>query len=207
MIKVNLAVEDRLSETVLKVLIEQTRNDIEVLKVWPDLNRLHASSGFGYLKTKLKAFNEASKYTPFWVLTDLDRKNCAPSLIHEWFKDIRKHPNLLFRVAITEVESWVMADRKAFAAFLGITQDLIPTNTDKNDSKNVLFQLARKSKKNEIKKGLLPTDKSASTGPAYNLLLTEFVRQKWDVSRALLHSDSLKRAYLSVKKYRLLPES
>jgi len=37
-----------------------------------------------------------------------------------------KHPNLLFRVAVKEVEAWLLAHRAAFATFLGISDKLIP---------------------------------------------------------------------------------
>jgi hypothetical protein len=53
----------------------------EVLRCFPDLTRQHSSSGFGYIKSKIKDFNRAAKGMPFLVLTDLDKEECAPKLI------------------------------------------------------------------------------------------------------------------------------
>ncbi|MDF2210039.1 hypothetical protein L1F28_15070 [Arthrospira platensis NCB002] len=42
----------------------------------------------------------------YLVLTDLDKSECPLAIINEWLKSQPKHPNLLFRVAVKEVESW-----------------------------------------------------------------------------------------------------
>ena len=68
----------------------------------------------------MKRFNHGAKGTPFILLTDLDKNECAPMLIQEWLTD-PLHPNLIFRVAVHEVEAWILADREAFAPFLGIS--------------------------------------------------------------------------------------
>lgn len=64
------------------------------------------------------------------VLADLDRTECAPRLIRDGLP-IEKHPNLVFRAAVREVGSWVLAHRKAFASYLGTSQKRIPLNVDK----------------------------------------------------------------------------
>lgn len=56
----------------------------------------------------MKGFNFAARLTPFLVLADLDRIECAPKLIRDWLP-VEKHPNPVFRVAVREVESWVQA--------------------------------------------------------------------------------------------------
>jgi len=72
-IPIHIAVEDPLSEAVLrKILICSNRPYI----VGSCFNR----GGFGYLKKNIRGFNNAAKGTPFLVLTDLDRTECAPVL-------------------------------------------------------------------------------------------------------------------------------
>jgi len=38
----------------------------------------------------------------------------------------RGHPNFLFRVAVREVEAWLLAHREGIARFLGISEHLVP---------------------------------------------------------------------------------
>ena len=66
------------------------------------------------------------------VLTDLDMGECAPTLLNEWLL-VPTHHNPLFRVAVREVESWVLADRDRFAKFIGIRKTLVPVNADAID--------------------------------------------------------------------------
>jgi hypothetical protein len=70
--------------------------------------------GYGYLKKNIRAFNHAARGMPFLVLTDLNSTECPPTLIKKWLP-YPKHPNLLFRVAVREVEAWLLAHRDAFA--------------------------------------------------------------------------------------------
>jgi hypothetical protein len=104
-IPVNLAVEDLLSEAVLRGMLKQSGRPYAV-------GACFSSRGFGYLKKKLEGFNQASKGTPFLVLTDLDQSECAPILIKGWLP-YPQEKNLLFRVAVKAVGAWVLADRQA----------------------------------------------------------------------------------------------
>ena len=124
-VPISLAVEDELSEYVLRALLTQTKRNFLIVAVY-------GKKGSGFLKKNLPAFNNAAKASPCLLLTDLDDLGCVPMLIEDWFdcrlKEFPKHRhvNLIFRVAVCEVESWVLADRERFANFLGISQHLIP---------------------------------------------------------------------------------
>lgn len=121
-IPINLAVEDAFSEAILKQILWQSQRDFVV-------GKCYNPGGYGYLKKTIRGFNNAAKGTPYLVLTDLDKKDCPLALIEEWLPQA-KHPNLLFRIAVREVESWVLGDREAFAKFLGIKKELIPREVD-----------------------------------------------------------------------------
>src|SRR5271166_3110925 len=100
LIPVNLATEDELSETVL-------------LRMLADLGRFavgtsYRRGGFAYLERNISGWNHAAKGIPFILLTDLDRCVCPAKLFGDWLKAPR-HPNLLFRVAVREVEAWLLA--------------------------------------------------------------------------------------------------
>lgn len=158
--------------------------------------------GFGQLKKQIDNYNKASQYIPFMVLTDLDNTECPVTLINQWL-NAPMHPNFLFRVAVREVESWILAHRAAFATYLGISKDRIPPNPDElDDPKQALINLARKARKRELREGIVPSKRSsAPIGPGYNSLLREFVIKFWDVKVAEKSSPSLYRANRAIKNF------
>src|SRR4030066_358421 len=120
-IPINLVVEDDLSEVVIKKILSLFHDRFAV-------GTCYGKSGFGYIKKRLRAFNNAAKGTPYIVVSDLEAK-CPPIQIQEWLSDPIS-PNLMYRIAVKEIESWVMADRMNFSSFLGISQEQIPQNVD-----------------------------------------------------------------------------
>lgn len=203
MIPINIVIEDDLSEVVVKVILDQIDKHFVVHHCFPDLKRSGSSRGYGYIKKRIKGFNQAAKGMPFLVLTDLDFGSCAPELIKEWLP-FPKHPNLIFRVAVREVEAWVLADRKAFANFLGIDQKVIPPNVDNkvDDPKKFLINITKRTRKKYIRNAIIPGPGSTATvGPDYNGTLIQFVRNKWRLKEAIKHSDSIKRTYRALKEF------
>lgn len=154
----------------------------------------HNSGGYGWIKSRIRGFNNAAKGMPYLVLTDLDVCECAPSLIRHWLAR-PKHPNLLLRVAVREVESWLLACKEPLAAFLGILENRIPTDVDDiRNPKEFLVNLARGSRKRDIRLDLVPRDGStARVGPDYNGRLMRFVDQHWDPATASRNSPSLQK--------------
>lgn len=191
-IPIYLAVEDILSEEIIKQIIIQSQRNFAI-------GKCYRKGGYGYLQKNIKGFNDAAKGTPFLVLTDLDKNECPLALIEEWLP-YPKNPNLLFRIAVREVESWVLAHREAFAEFLGIKKDLIPDDVDDlEDPKKKLINLARKSKK---KADIVPAKGStAKIGPDYNGQLITFVTNSWQVEEAAQSSPSLRRAYNAILNF------
>src|ERR1044071_4432659 len=108
-IPINLAMEDAVSEAVLQKVLRENRQEYAPATVY-------SRGGNGYIKRTISGFNNAAKGTPFLVLTDLDTYECPAALVADWLK-VPKHSNLLFRVAVTEVEAWLLADRNGIAAF------------------------------------------------------------------------------------------
>lgn len=74
-IPIYLAVEDDLSEVLLRRLLQER----PVFAVGPVFKR----NGFGYLRKNTPAFNNMARVSPVLLLTDLDRHNCAPGLIRD----------------------------------------------------------------------------------------------------------------------------
>lgn len=186
-IPVNLAIEDELSEAVLRKMLAQLGRGFAV-------GFAYRRGGFGYLRRTIRGFNTAARGTPFIVLTDLNRHRCAPALIREWLP-VRQHPNLVFRVAVREVEAWLLAHQSALASFLGVPEKSIPSDVEGlEDPKQTLIDLTRKSRFRELRNAIVPRPGStARIGPDYNGRLSLFVREHWDVRAAALSSASLKR--------------
>jgi len=190
-----LVVEDELSEAVLKKTIWACAPTVQI-------GTTRITSGYGQIKKNLKAFNSLARIRPVVILTDQDVAECAPALIHDWFANITIEPGLKFRVATREVESWVMADRAQFAGFLGIHTNLVPAYPDQlDDPKKTLLQLAAGAS-SRLRKALLPTGRTATIGPGYNDVLSEFVLATWNPTRAEANSDSLARAIAAIKHIR-----
>src|SRR5665213_1999972 len=132
-IPINLAVEDELTERVLRVVLKATARPYSVEAVY-------CKGGCTYLRQKILAFNQAARIRPYLLVTDLDNGECPPDLIENWFGckladyPSRKHPNLLFCVAVREIESWLLADRAGFARFLGCLLYTSPSPRDRQKS-------------------------------------------------------------------------
>ena len=194
-IYITLAVEDSLSEAVAKKILDQSDKNYQVTKCL-------CRGGYGYLKSRINAFNQAAKAIPFFVLTDQD-KGCPPEKIEEWLQH-KANSNLIFRIAVMEVESWVMAHRKAFAKFISVPVTRIPNNTDEIDNpKQYLLSLVRKSRSRRLRDDIVPRPGStAKIGPDYNARLSEFIRYKWDACEAKKNSESLNRAFQRIQEFK-----
>lgn len=199
-IPINLVYEDDLSREVLLRLIDSpaVRSSDRCFSV----GTKRPGRGYGFLKKNIIGFNQASKGMPYLILTDLDDRECAPLLINEWLPQTR-NPNLIFRIAVREVESWLLADDAGFARFLGIAKHKLPRNPDDlRDPKATLINLARTSRKRDIKADIVPKPGStAKQGPAYNDCLISFVKDTWNPEKARRHSQSLEKALRALETF------
>lgn len=195
-----IATEDRLSETVAVRLIAETGHSVAA-KI-PKDRRKHA--GFGYLKSRLPDFVASCQGgLNFLVLTDLDTRPCPPDLLDDWLGATTKPDSLLLRIAVREVESWVLADRSRFASWLDVSEDIVPVAPEAClDPKADLLKLASKSRNREKREGLLPKKDAASkVGLEYNDLLCAFVTENWRIEEASQLSPSLERTVRRLREF------
>lgn len=181
-----VAVEDRLSEAVSIKLLASLHIEI---------SQVLGLKGQDYLRQKAPSLNLTAKGFPVFLLTDQDvPEQCPPRLLHSWVPG-QRNPDFFFRVAVMEVESWVLADRSGVAALLSIPLYRIPQKTDEIlHPKEFLVSLARLSRKTRIREEIVPLSGATSkVGPGYNLRLGEFVRTDWNLQRASVVSASLRR--------------
>jgi hypothetical protein len=194
LIPVNLAIEDELSEEALRRML----GDVGRFAIGSAYRR----GGYGYLRKTIGGWNQASKGTPFLVLTDLDRYECPRALISNWLT-VPQHPNLLFRVAVREVESWLLADPKNLSRFFGVAERNVPTQPDDlGDAKAALIDIARNARAGLIRDSIVPhRGSTAKQGPGYNSCLTDFVRGHWDLVSASANSRSLARTMQRLSEF------
>lgn len=192
---VNIVVEDYLSEVALRRVLAGS-------SVGYIVGTCYSGRGYGNIRQKMSAFNNAAKGMPYVVLVDLVA-GCAPMQIRQWLP-IPKHPNLLCRVAVREIESWLLADRSGLASFLGIARKLVPSNPDEiPDPKECLVNLAKRSRKRDLREALAPKPNStAKVGPDYNGQVAYFVANRWDIAEAAKNSDSLRRAVHAIDTFK-----
>lgn len=187
-IPIHLAVEDDLSEWMLRRILRERPTPYAVGSVFK-------KGGFGYLKKRCEAFNNAAKASPVLMLTDLDAATCAPGLLAEWLVHPR-HPDFLFRVAVREVEAWVLACDQQFTSFLGVRKKIrFPAPEALRDPKATLLELGAMSPRRDLREAITRRDSSGTLrqGPAYNSTLAEFLNQHWDLEIATGKCPSLRR--------------
>lgn len=152
--------------------------------------------GSGYLKTKLPELIQLSANVPVLIVTDLDRTECAPVLIEDWFQNRQKPDHMIFRVAVREAEAWLMADHYGFAQFFGVPARHLPARPEElADPKASMLSLVSRYAPRTIRSDVVVRVRTGlRQGLAYNARCREFVRDHWSLGRALPKSNSLERA-------------
>src|SRR5688572_5485561 len=159
MASVALATEDELSEVVGERLLGE-------VALTPDL--LFRRGGNGYLRTNIQKWSRLAGLMPVLVLTDLDNAPCASALIGAWLRSHSQPQNLVVRVAVREVEAWLLADHEGMRGILGARSRFPPDPDAIADPKRVLLQLARRAPR-EVREDLVAARGSAAAqGIGYN---------------------------------------
>ncbi len=183
---VNMLVEGLLDEAVAIRLIEYTRHVPGVC---------YGKRGYGYVKEKILGFNQTAHSVCYLALADfMDTKlNCPSEVISQWLP--HRHPNMIFRLVVRELESWLLADHDNLAAFLHINSILVPDDPESiADPKRTIVNLARRSRSSAIRSALVPEDNStAQVGKLYQSLMADFIQTHWNPSQARQRSPSLAR--------------
>lgn len=199
-------VEDVISKEVLCRIITKIKNeeniDVKFYNSVPTIKR-----GFGNIKKDISKYIDMSNNEiNVLILTDLDSDKgaCPKNLIMDWCKckpdSLPKR--LIFRVAKYEIETWLLADRENFASFLQIPKDNFEDNVEQilNPKEHILDVIRNKGQK-KWHKEMLPKTDHVGIGPLYNSKLCEFVKDYWNISEAMKHSDSLNRAVCRIREF------
>lgn len=195
MTNVALATEDELSESVGRRLLAEAN-------LHPSL--LLRRNGVGYLKSHTRKWCDiVNNGLPLVLIADLDRCPCAASQVDLWFRDTPKPQNLVFRIAVREIESWLLADHTSMAHLLGTRVRLPPEPDVLADPKQHLLNLALKAPRAVRNALTAPTGSPTKQGIEYNNVLSRFVLEEWDPKRGARVSPSLLSA---IRRLRELKE-
>ncbi len=185
---ISAAVEGTVDEAVVGRLIAEAGGTLGVV---------YGKSGKRHLLERTPAYNAAATHSPWMVLVDLDHDaECAPPALQRWLPT--PAPNMCYRIAVREVESWLLADRERLTSFLGVSLSRIPTAPESiDDPKQLMVNLARHSRRRHIREDMVPREGSGRlVGPAYTSRLIEFVTDSasgWRPQVAATNSESLRR--------------
>ncbi len=182
----NYAIEDDLSAAVVRRCLDHVG-----IHPGTPLGR----RGCGWLKANAQALNQSAAGIPCVMLTDLDRNACPPGLVEQWLGATTRHPDFLLRVAVREVEAWLLADRRNFARFLGVAEANLPRDFESlDDPKLTLLLAARRSRNRRLREDIVAeAEHGPVQGPAYNDALGGFVTTRWDLVEAAKYCLSLDR--------------
>ena len=190
-----IASEDLLSRSVAEKIIKICRPDFSPYPIGPD-------RGKSAVLKKLPDYNKSAVGRIFFVVVDLDNERCVVDFIKKCVHRTPLNKGLLFRIAVREIESWLLADRIGFSHHFKIPKQKLPENPDSlEDPKQFLVNtIQRYCKSKNHKENIVPQKTTgAVVGPAYNLSLIQFIESDWNVERAGQNSSSLKRAVKALK--------
>lgn len=182
------AVEGMLDEAVLRRLLKE---------MGAMAGPIYGKNGKPFLLQKVNAYNQAARFVPWFILVDLDHDaDCAPPFLQSCLPNPAPYMN--FRVAVREIEAWLLADRERLSKFLSVGASRIPHNPEILGSpKLTMVEIAKHSRRRDVRENMLPRAGSGlKTGPAYTSFLIEFARDSehgWRPSVAAKSSDSLDR--------------
>lgn len=164
------------------------------------VHAIYDQRGKGRLDRNLHRYNTAARFSNWLVLRDLDHDApCAGAMAGQLLPD--RSERMYFRIAVREVESWLLADRQSIARSLSVRIGLVPEDPESvDDPKAEIVRLARSSRSRATREDLVPAPgTSAPVGPGYLSWVAEYASTKWRPSVAADRSRSLARCMAALR--------
>jgi hypothetical protein len=183
----------------VELLVEGFTDEVFVRRCFSDLG-LGVSTVFGkrgvtYVIDKAPAFAVRGEYSNLLILADfMDLKQACPPEARA--KLVPNAPDrTLVRLAVNEIESWLLASRAELAHYFNISPARIPAEPDKvPDPKQTLVNLARASGRGRIRSMFVPkAGVSSAVGEGYVDGFQEFMKEHWSMASAAAASPSFAR--------------
>jgi len=167
---------------------------------------VYGRKGKEWIRRNMSGFLNASRYSPWVILVDLDGDAaCPPPVLSQWVP--AQQPQFLcFRIVVREIEAWLMSDPETLSDFLSVAQARIPAIPEElPDPKGEMVSLARRSRRRAVRDDMCPRPGSGTTtGPAYASRLIEYAASRWRPDVAARKSESLRRALECLERIRRL---
>jgi hypothetical protein len=182
---VSCAVEGVLDEVIARALLAHTGHAC---------GPIYGGEGKAHLRRSIGGYAQGARHGAWFVLVDLDHDHtCAAALVESWLRV--PPPSMCLRVAVREVEAWLLADRVGIAEFLSVSRALVPRTVDElDDPKACVTAIATRSRRRAIREGIPPRAGSGRTiGPLYVSELSRFAADAWNIEAASSVSPSLRR--------------
>lgn len=115
---------------------------------------------------------------------------------------------LMIRVAVLEIEAWLLADRVGVAQWRSVAASRVPDNPEGiSDPKRTLIELASRSRNRHLREAIVPRRGTGThqVGPGYNQSVGEFASQFWNPETARSHAPSLNRAIIRIAELSVNP--
>lgn len=158
----------------------------------------HGSGNLDKLATRLA--RGASLHDPWIVLRDADRQ--CPVTLAECLLPQSPGDGFLLRIAVAEMEAWLLADVNGVAKEFSMSTANLPQDLDElPDAKRTLVQMCRRSRSRDVR-GAMTRPQDDRPGPEYTTRVTRFAEGRWDVDAARSRSASLDRAVQALSRFR-----
>ncbi len=184
--------------TVVSGVVEGPVDDAVVRRLLREVGHeagpIHVKNGKSALLDKLAGYDAAARIAPWLVLVDLNGDcECAATFVESHLPSPAE--NMIFRVAVRQVESWLLADATSFARFLHVSHAQLPSHPDSlPHAKRKVVEIARGSRSRSIREEIAPRAGSGrQVGPGYAAKMIEFIECAWRPDEAADRSDSLHR--------------
>ena len=185
--------------------VEGTTDEAIVRRIAEDagltLGSVFGLNGKQQVLRQLSGFNRAAERTPWVVVIDLDQDGrCAAEYVRQCLPQPAPHMHL--RIAVREVEAWLLADASGIALFLGVPASRVPRDPDSlDDPKRTIVDLAARSRRRSIREEIAPRPGSGrEVGPMYSSRISEFAGSIWNPDAAAANSDSLPRCIKALQR-------